>query len=128
MKPFTYYRTPGLFWIRFFGWGIHVKDLRRHPIILFSERDRFAIKLGNWRIKFLGRSWRFSLAAIEHAKYLQQIEEERIRMEENVLDPLLAAWLEKYKTPQPIAEFKPCGSIIISEEMKEQFKTKWTWK
>ncbi len=39
-KPFSYYHTPGLFWFRIFGKGIHVKDVSRHRL-MFSEREGY---------------------------------------------------------------------------------------
>jgi hypothetical protein len=47
-------RVSGLFWIRVFGRGFHVKDVRRHPL-LFSERNGYCrrVQVGNWSIKAL---------------------------------------------------------------------------
>ena len=51
-------RVPGLLFFRVFGFGLHVKDLRRHPPI-FAERAartwayRHTLTLGPWRLRVL---------------------------------------------------------------------------
>ena len=52
-----WYRCPGLWWVRVprSGWGLHVKDVRRHPYMLWSERHGHArrVGIGPWRVKVL---------------------------------------------------------------------------
>ena len=45
-------RKPGLWFFRVLGFGLHCKDLTRHPL-LFFERDgrRWGLRLGRWRIR-----------------------------------------------------------------------------
>jgi hypothetical protein len=42
--------TPGLFWFRIFGRGLHIKDPRRHPP-LFSERNGFYVTILGYRVR-----------------------------------------------------------------------------
>lgn len=55
MGFFCYYREPGLLWFRIFGRGLLVKNLRRHPFVLFSERNGYyrGFRLGRWLIRYL---------------------------------------------------------------------------
>ncbi len=49
----SYCKKDGLFWIRFFGYGVHIKDTSKHAL-LFSERELgHGSQLGKYRIKFL---------------------------------------------------------------------------
>jgi hypothetical protein len=49
--PLSCHRAAGLWWFRVFGYGLHAKDVRRHPL-LFSERRGLtrALRLGPWRV------------------------------------------------------------------------------
>lgn len=49
----SWYKSPGYFWIRFFGYGIHMKHISQG--LLFSERMglRRSFKIGSWRFRFL---------------------------------------------------------------------------
>ena len=51
-----YHIGDGLFWIRIFGEGVHIKDLTKHDLI-FSERNGWTktIRIGKWNIKWLSR-------------------------------------------------------------------------
>lgn len=53
-KWFCGHKEKSLWWFRIKGWGIHGKDLRKHPS-LFSERYGYTKKLviGNWIFGFL---------------------------------------------------------------------------
>ena len=44
------YHCPGMAWFRVLGFGLRVKDTRRHPL-LFSERNGHvrSLALGPWR-------------------------------------------------------------------------------
>lgn len=44
----------GTFWVRVFGYGIHIKDITKHRL-LFSERNGYAkrIQIGKYSIKLL---------------------------------------------------------------------------
>lgn len=46
--------TPGIFWFRVFGYGVHMKDTTRHRL-LFSERNGFCWRLviGRWSFRLL---------------------------------------------------------------------------
>lgn len=49
------YATKGLLWFRVFdGYGLHIKDITRHPLI-FSERMGITrrVSIGKWSIKLL---------------------------------------------------------------------------
>ena len=49
----------GTLWIRVFGWGIHIRDLKQHPP-MFSERMGYTryIDILGYRVKWLRReSW-----------------------------------------------------------------------
>jgi hypothetical protein len=48
------YVTAGLIWVRLFGKGLHVKDVRRHPL-LFSQRTTWLplLALGSWQVRWL---------------------------------------------------------------------------
>lgn len=50
----NWYRCPGLFWFRIFGWGLVIKDPARHPP-LFSERNGFVrtYRILGWSVKVL---------------------------------------------------------------------------
>jgi len=52
----TAYRCDGLFWFRIFGYGLHIKDMTKHPP-LFSERNgnRKHLRIGKWSIGILKR-------------------------------------------------------------------------
>lgn len=54
MRVVTHYHCPGLFWIRVFGRGFVVKDLRQHPL-LFSERYHYRRywRVGHWMVRWL---------------------------------------------------------------------------
>ncbi len=56
MKPLTYNRDPGRFWVRLFGRGVLVKDMRRHRL-LFSERYGYyrGFRVGPFLVRYLGR-------------------------------------------------------------------------
>lgn len=43
-----------LCFVRILGWGLHVKDTRRHPL-LYSERNGYhtRLQLGAWSIRLL---------------------------------------------------------------------------
>ena len=43
---------PGLLWVRLFGPGLLIKDVRRHPL-MFSQRGRRHLSLGNWKVFLL---------------------------------------------------------------------------
>lgn len=49
-----YERAKGIWWFRVFGYGLHWKDTRAHPL-LFSQRAGFrkGFILGSWRFEFL---------------------------------------------------------------------------
>lgn len=48
-KWFNAHFSKGLWWFRIFGYGVHWKSLKTHPL-LFSERYGYTKKLliGNW--------------------------------------------------------------------------------
>jgi hypothetical protein len=48
------YRGHGLWWFRIFGYGLHWKDTRIHPLI-FSERNGLTktLQIGHWSFKWL---------------------------------------------------------------------------
>lgn len=51
--PFAMWTTGGMGWFRVFGYGLHWKDTRRHPM-LFSERVLgYGWRRGPWIIKIL---------------------------------------------------------------------------
>lgn len=54
MRIFSKYQDKGFWWFRIFGWGLHGKNIKLHPM-LFSERNRKVkfIKIGNWIFKIL---------------------------------------------------------------------------
>lgn len=54
MKIFSGYKTNGLFWFRFFGYGLHGKDTTKNRL-LFSERNGYRkyLKIGNWIFRFI---------------------------------------------------------------------------
>lgn len=49
---YSFYK--GFFWVRLFGIGLHIKDIRTHPL-LFSERYGHSkyIQIGSYRIRYL---------------------------------------------------------------------------
>ena len=49
-----YYYEKGLFWFRIFGYGLHLKDTNKHPM-MFSERNRLTKywKVGSWIVRVL---------------------------------------------------------------------------
>lgn len=51
------YLDGDTFWFRIFGYGIHIKDLRKNPM-LFSERNNLEkyLHIGHWSIKLL-KGW-----------------------------------------------------------------------
>lgn len=50
---FILYLTEGLFWFRIFGkYGLHGMNIKKH-IVLFSDRYRPRLKIGNWIFKCL---------------------------------------------------------------------------
>lgn len=53
----TYHKTKGMFWIRLFGTGLMVKNIKIHPL-LFSQRYGYVkgIKIGKYWIQFLKRN------------------------------------------------------------------------
>ena len=54
MGPLTIATYPGIFWLRFCGWGLALKNVDHHPL-LFSERNGFVrrIQIGKWSLKAL---------------------------------------------------------------------------
>lgn len=52
-RPLAMHSTRGLGWFRIFGFGLHWKDTRIHPL-LFSERySGRGWQIGHWRLRFL---------------------------------------------------------------------------
>ena len=49
-----YYFEKGLFWFRIFGYGLHIKDTKRHQL-MFSERNGLTKywKVGVWIVRVL---------------------------------------------------------------------------
>ena len=49
-----WHRSPGLFWVRVFGWGIHASSYALHRP-LFSERNGYlrVLRIGGWRVRLL---------------------------------------------------------------------------
>ena len=47
----TWYKSPGYFWFRIFGYGIHAK--RPNGIELFSLRGKRYIEACGWRLRWL---------------------------------------------------------------------------
>jgi len=37
MIRFCYYKQNGFFWVRWFGYGLHIKNIKKHNL-LFSQR------------------------------------------------------------------------------------------
>ena len=54
MKALYYNCEKGFMWLRIFGYGISIKDIRLHPIF-FSERYGYTkyIMIGSYLIKYL---------------------------------------------------------------------------
>lgn len=48
------YCAEGYFWFRIFGYGLHLKDTNKHPM-MFSERNGLTgyWKVGGWIIRVL---------------------------------------------------------------------------
>lgn len=48
------HRSDGLVWVRLFGFGVHMKDTTKWPL-LFGERNRlrFGVAVGKYYIGFL---------------------------------------------------------------------------
>jgi hypothetical protein len=48
------YASSGLLWFRLFGKGLHIKDVRRHPLI-FCQRTTWLplLSIGNWQVRWL---------------------------------------------------------------------------
>ena len=46
--------ASGIFWMRLFGWGFHIKDITRRPLI-YSERNGCykILKFRRWRLRLL---------------------------------------------------------------------------
>lgn len=54
---FEWHRSPGLWWIRVFGYGLHWKNIERHPLLFSQRQPRWdAILWGKWRLQFLART------------------------------------------------------------------------
>jgi len=51
---FSFYKYKGMFWFRFFGYGLHGKNYIKHHL-LFSERTGYKkfVKIGKWVFKIL---------------------------------------------------------------------------
>jgi len=49
---FAFYKTSGFFWFRIFGYGLVIKDYKKHGL-LFSERYKRNLKIGKYLIKIL---------------------------------------------------------------------------
>lgn len=45
----------GYLWFRLFGYGIHIKDTRKNPL-LYSDRVNKRFYISKWQIKFLTRN------------------------------------------------------------------------
>lgn len=55
-RGFWFYRTPGRFWLRVFGYGICGKDLRQHGLSYSERRGIFRrVVIGNWSLTWLPR-------------------------------------------------------------------------
>jgi len=54
MRFFSKYKDDGFWWFRFWGYGLHGKNIKKHGL-LFSERNGYTkyFKIGNWIIKIL---------------------------------------------------------------------------
>lgn len=50
----SYHKSDGFFWIRIFGHGIHVKNVKKHRLT-FSQRNNIDkyLKIGNYLISYL---------------------------------------------------------------------------
>ena len=48
------YSSSGLLWFRLFSRGLHIKDVRRHPLI-FCQRTTWLplLSIGNWQVRWL---------------------------------------------------------------------------
>lgn len=53
-RPYCSAKADGIFWFRVFGFGLVIKDTRKHRPY-FSERNGLVywMKLGNWRVRWL---------------------------------------------------------------------------
>lgn len=49
-----FYYAEGYFWFRIFGYGLHIKDAKRHQL-MFSERNGLTRywKVGGWVVRVL---------------------------------------------------------------------------
>lgn len=54
-EPLLWYRTEGLWWFRFFGYGLRWKRVAQHPL-LYSERAGGGLRVGEWHFRPLRRS------------------------------------------------------------------------
>jgi len=54
MRFFEKYKDDGFFWFRIFGYGLVIKDYKKHGL-LFSERYKYEwhLKIGKYLIKIL---------------------------------------------------------------------------
>lgn len=51
-----WHRTPGLWWFRFLGYGLHWKNIERHPLLYSQRLPRWdAVLWGKWRFQVLRR-------------------------------------------------------------------------
>jgi len=57
MRVFTFYKTDGFFWFRIFGYGLVIKNIKKHHL-LFTERMGIqkTFKFGNWIVRFLDKN------------------------------------------------------------------------